>query len=251
MSAAIASYARDARHRWLTLALVIGAHLAVVALLLARHEARSVPVVAPAFALRLLPLAPPPVPPPSPPPKRHRPDAGGSPSTRPAPRPEHINVTVAPAPPLPLPGPATVVGLAPLAPPAPSSASLAGLGTRGDGRGIAGNGSGTGEGDGGGDRDPAWIHRVTNAELAPLLSPEMRARGVKVSLLLDCRVMIDTTVRDCRIARKRPRDIAIDDAVLGATRYMRMSPVVQRGVRLDGERVDIGWDIWLRGLPEQ
>ena len=226
--------------RAVTLALVVAAHVSVIALLLADREAMRAATRDSELAIfDVAPPAPPPEPEPLVPrtqsPARQRSSSPGGSTGRIARRPAPEAV-----------GAAAVadITLTPAAPPAPPSRigigtaeDLAGPGTAGT-TGLSaglGSGQGNGVGDGIGDgsgsdggvawRRAEWIQKPDDATMAPFWPRYARRMAISGTVRLACIVPRPGPVRRCWTIDERPRGIGFGQAALAMSRHFRIRPV--------------------------
>ena len=90
---------------------------------------------------------------------------------------------------------------------------------------------------------PAWVHQITNDELLPMLGDKLKRRGLSVSLLLSCEILLTRHVRNCQVLNETPADSGVGPVIDRASRYFRIEPARRNGVATDGERVTILWNV--------
>ncbi len=215
----------------LAFALVVAAHVLVLAALGAGAGHALLATAPSSVALSVAPL------PPLPQPQRPRARAGGSPATAPrrarpsAPHPAPSRAPPArlrppaPTPVLPLPAPSLAAPLGPILS-SPVAGAGASAGTGGDGVGA---GSGPGGPGGAGLLDPQWVREPSDDEVAdhyPL--PAWRA-GRGGSVVLRCRERGDGRVDRCRVLSETPPGEGFGGAALALSRVFRFRPF-----RVDG-----------------
>lgn len=179
----------------------------------------------------------PPLPPP-PKPTLERPTAvpgGGAPAApsivRPAARPVERPEVLAP--PVPAPEQPLVIGVAPTASPTP-----------GQGQGGVGEGTGTGLGDGDGSgrggTAPLIIRGPTQREILSVVPPEARQARQAGRAAVNCVILADQRLDDCRIVSETPQGFRFGEAGLRAATFFRYRPpMTASGLPLEGQRVTI------------
>lgn len=138
----------------------------------------------------------------------------------------------------------------------PGGSATTGYGASGRDAGVGTGGTGVGEGSRSGagtipgngppigiTTPPAWIHRISDDELRPLLTGKLRRHGVAVSILLSCEVMLSTRVQNCHSVRETPADSGVGSVIDAASRYFRIGPARHAGLVRDAERIEILWQV--------
>ena len=179
---------------------------------------------------------PPPPPPPEPTIEPLTPDPGGGapaapsvvrPALKPVERPEII------APPVPAPVQPLVIGIAPTAFPTP-----------GQGQGGVGEGTGTGVGDGDGPgrggTPPLIVRGASPREILSVVPPEARQARQSGRAAVNCVILADQRLDDCRIVSETPQGYRFGEAGLRAATFFRYRPPMSASGRpLEGQRVTI------------
>lgn len=178
----------------------------------------------------------PPPPPPEPTVEPVTPDPGGGapaapsivrPSPRAVERPEIV------APPVPAPEQPLVIGVAPMASPMP------GQGQGGSGEGT-GSGIGDGDGPGRGGTPPLIIRGATPREILSVVPPEARQARQSGRAAVNCVILADQRLDDCRIVTETPQGYRFGEAGLRAATFFRYRPpMTSSGRPLEGQRVTI------------
>lgn len=182
----------------------------------------------------------PPVPPPPPAPEPTiepvSPDPGGGapaapsvirPALMPVERPEVV------APPVPAPEQPLVIGIAPTASPTP------GQGQGGIGEGT-GSGVGDGDGPGRGGTPPLIVRGASPREILSVVPPEARQARQAGRAAVNCVILADQRLDDCRIVSETPQGYSFGEAGLRAATFFRYRPpMTSSGRPLEGQRVTI------------
>lgn len=182
------------------------------------------------------PPLPPPPPPPEPTLEPVSPDPGGGapaapsvvrPSAQPVERPEVV------APPVPAPEQPLVIGVAPTASPTP------GQGQGGVGEGT-GSGVGDGDGPGRGGTPPLIMRGASPREILSVVPPEARQARQSGRAAVNCVILVDQRLDDCRIVSETPQGYRFGEAGLRAATFFRYRPpMTASGRPLEGQRVTI------------
>lgn len=219
-----------------TVAGVVALHAGLFAAIgLSQVPRKDYDVPAPIVVELFTPPLPPP-PPPEPTIEPVTPDPGGGapaapsivrPSPRPVERPEVV------APPIPAPEQPLVIGVAPVASP------MSGQGQGGVGEGT-GSGIGDGDGPGRGGTPPLIIRGATPREILSVVPPEARQARQPGRAAVNCVILADQRLDDCRIVTESPQGYRFGEAGLRAAGFFRYRPpMTASGRPLEGQRVTI------------
>lgn len=232
------SPSRD-RHRFVRATAVVGVvalHAALFAVIGLTTVPRDTFVSQAPIAVELFtpPLQPPPPPEPTLEPVTSEPGGGAPaapsivrPALAPVERPEVM------APPTPAPEQPMVIGVAPTASPVP------GQGQGGMGEGT-GSGVGDGDGPGRGGIPPLIIRGASPREILSVVPPEARQARQAGRAAVNCVIMADQRLDDCRIVSETPLGYQFGEAGLRAASFFRYRPpLTASGRPVEGQRVTI------------
>lgn len=137
------------------------------------------------------------------------------------------------APPVPAPEQPLVIGVATIASPTP-----------GQGQGGVGDGTGTGIGDGDGPgrggTPPLIIRGASPREILSVVPPEARQARQAGRAAVNCVILADQTLDECRIVSETPQGYRFGEAGLRAASFFRYRPpMTASGRPLEGQRVTI------------
>lgn len=228
---------RSGATRAVALAAVVALHAGLFAAIGLSRVPREVIVdQAPITVELFTPPLPPPPPPPEPTLEPVTPEPGGGapaapsvvrPAVRPVERPELV------APPVPAPEQPLVIGVAPTASPTPGQ----GQGGIGDG---TGSGIGDGDGPGRGGTPPLIVRGASQREILSVVPPEARQARQAGRAAVNCVILADQRLDDCRIVSETPQGYRFGEAGLRAATFFRYRPpMTASGRPLEGQRVTI------------
>lgn len=227
---------RSGAIRAVVLAGVVALHAGLFAAIGLSQVPREVIVVQAPITVELFTPPLPPPPPPEPTLEPVTPEPGGGapaapsvvrPAARPVERPEVV------APPVRAPEQPLVIGVSPTASPTPGQ----GQGGIGDG---TGSGVGDGDGPGRGGTPPLIVRGASQSEILSVVPPEARQARQAGRAAVNCVILADQRLDDCRIVSETPQGYRFGEAGLRAATFFRYRPpMTASGRPLEGQRVTI------------
>jgi TonB family protein len=92
------------------------------------------------------------------------------------------------------------------------------------------------------NREPDWFKKPTPERLMALYPLEAMKKGLAGGAVIDCKVTVQGTLRDCAVVSEKPEGIGFGAAALALSPQFLMTPAVKNGQPVEGEvRIPINW----------